>query len=103
MYIGTTRSTDRHRQPGVGEAFAAPGMGQVSVMDDALLDTTTYDHDGTRTITRGEAIALVRERGIADDTDDEVWTVWQRHDNGPTNRVDLDRVVAELAGIAADG
>jgi hypothetical protein len=72
-------------------------------MDDALLDSTTWDHDGTRSIMRAEAIAVAREVGVRDDIGDErIWAAWERHASGPTNRADLDRVVAELAADPVD-
>ncbi|MBC7460066.1 MAG: hypothetical protein H7287_01755 [Thermoleophilia bacterium] len=72
-------------------------------MDDTLLDRATWNEDGTRSIERAAAIAATRERGADGPSDDEIWAVWERHANGPTNRVDLDRVVADIEGIALDG
>ena len=74
-------------------------------MDDLTntLEQPSHAPDGGRSITREQAVAATRARGVDEVDDDEIWAVWQRHDNGPTNAADLDRVVAELEGIALDG
>jgi hypothetical protein len=75
-------------------------------MDDlsSMLEQKSHDERGALTIEREQAIAATRARGVgaAEASDEMVWSTWLRHGNGPTNHADLDRVVAELQGIALD-